>query len=95
MNVRVQNLEWKQADCCKARKLFDKGRPGLFKLEFFGHKIVALSLKTYFCEKESNQGTKKVSKILSTKLNQFHLDTYLNVCSGVNKKNKMQRGRNK
>ena len=40
---------------------------------------MALAPKTYICDKEQNQGAKKASKGLSTKLNKFHLDTYLNV----------------
>ena len=87
VKARVQNLEWVQADCCKACELFDRRMPGLFKLEFFSHRMLALAPKTYFFEKEpiqevkndANQMTKKVSKGLSTKLNQFHFDTNLNV----------------
>ena len=57
--------------------------------------MLALAPKTYFSKKEpiqgvendANQMTKKACKGLSTKLNQFCFDTYLNVlkikCSGV------------
>ena len=36
VKARIQNLEWVQADSCKAHELFDCRTPGLFKLEFFG-----------------------------------------------------------
>ena len=68
-----------QADCCKVHELFDKRTPSLLKLEFFGHRIVALTPKTYICNKEQNRRIKLASKGLSTKLNKFHMDTYLNV----------------
>ena len=69
------------------------------KLEFFGSWMLALAPKTYITEKEihqgiendSNQTTKKACKGLSTKLNQFSFDTYLDVLKtkrigvGVNK----------
>ena len=95
VKARVQNLEWVQTDCCKARELFDRWTLGLLKLEFFGDRMLALALKTYFIEKEpiqgvkndANQMTKKACKGLTTKLNQFRFDTYLDVlktkCSGV------------
>ena len=96
---RVQNLEWIQADCCKACEIFDRRMPGLMKLEFFGSQMLALAPKTYITEKEvlqgvekdTNQTTKKACKGLSTKLNQFNFDTYLDVLEtkrsgvGVNK----------
>ena len=99
VKARVQNLAWIQADCCKARKLFDRRMLGLLKLEFFRNRMLALAQKTYFTEKEplqgvennANQMTKKASKGLSTKLNQFRFDTYLDVLEtkrswvGVNK----------
>ena len=99
MKARVQNLEWVQADCCKAHELFDRRTPGLFKLEFFSTQIISLAPNTYFLEKEHrqvvkndvNQMTKKACKGLSTKLNQFRFDTYLDVLKtkrngvGVNK----------
>ena len=87
-----------QADCCKAREVFDIRTPGLFKLEFSGTRMISLAPKTYFLEKDHGQGvkeadqsSKKASKGLSTKLNQFHFDTYLNVLQskrsgvGINK----------
>ena len=99
VKTRVQNLKWVQADCCKTCELFDCRMPGLFKLEFFGTRIISLAPKTYFLEKEHGQGvkndanqmTKKACKGLSTKLNQFRFDTYLDVLEtkrsgvGVNK----------
>ena len=95
----VQNLEWIQADCCKAYEIFDCRTPGLLKLEFFGSRMLDLAPKTYITEKEplqgiendTNQTTKKACKGLSTKLNQFCFDTYLDVLEtkrsgvGVNK----------
>ena len=99
IKTRVQNLEWIQADCCKAREIFDRRTPGSMKLEFFGSQMLALVPKTYITEKEvlqgvekdTNQTTKKACKGLSTKLNQFNFDTYLDVLEtkrsgvGVNK----------
>ena len=95
IKARVQNLEWIQANCCKACEIFDCWTPGLLKLEFFGSRMLALAPKTYITEKEpfqgiennTNQMTKKSCEGLSTKLNQFCFDTYLDVleakCSGV------------
>ena len=99
MKARVQNLEWIKADCCKAHELFDCRTPGLFKIEFFDNQMLSLAPKSYFSEKEpiqgvendANQMTKKACKDLSTKLNQFCFDTYLNVLKtkrsrvGINK----------
>ena len=87
IKARVQNLEWILADCCKTREIFDRWTPGLLKLEFFGSRMLALAPKTYITEKEplqgvendANQTTKKAYKGLSTKLNQFRFDTYLDV----------------
>ena len=59
VKARVQNLEWIQEDCCKAHELFDRGPPWLFMLEFFGHEMISLAPKTYFCEKVHDQGLKK------------------------------------
>ena len=56
IKARVQNLEWIQADCCKAREIFDRQTPGLMKLEFFGSWMLALAPKTYITEKELLQG---------------------------------------
>ena len=95
IKTRVQNLEWVQGDCCQTRELFDKRTPGLLKLEFFGSQMLALAPKTYISEKEVLQGgesgnnhtIKKACKGLSTKLNKFNFDTYLDIletkCSGV------------
>ena len=99
IKTRVQNLEWVQGDCCKTRELFDKRTPGLLKLEFFGSQMLALVPKTCISEKEvlqggesdNNQTIKKACKGLSTKLNKFNFDTYLDVLEtkrsgvGVNK----------
>ena len=52
IKARVQNLEWIQADCCKACEIFDRSTSGLMKLEFFGSQMLALAPKTYITEKE-------------------------------------------
>ena len=99
IKTQVQNLEWIQADCCKAHEIFDRRMPGLMKLEFFGSQMLALAPKTYITEKDPLQGiendpnqmTKKACKGLSIKLNQFRFDNYLDVLEtkrsriGVNK----------
>ena len=68
---------WVPGECCANQHKHDKGTPGLFKVEFEGTGMVALSLKTYPCwgsavEKTSN-------KELSKRTNKFTKEIYRSV----------------
>jgi hypothetical protein len=54
-------------DSCKAKELFDKRTPGLFKLEYEGAGMISLCSKTYHCFGETNKtSTKGLSKYQNT-----------------------------
>lgn len=82
---------WELQNCCKEVYQYDIRTPGLFKVEFSGHGIVALNSKTYFCWNDETHSTKHSSKGLSKTTNSFTKDTFLKVLhsrspkEGVNK----------
>ncbi|XP_067939088.1 uncharacterized protein [Watersipora subatra] len=49
---------WELQNCCKEVYQYDIRTPGLFKVEFSGHGIVALNSKTYFCWNDETHSTK-------------------------------------
>ncbi|XP_067932835.1 uncharacterized protein [Watersipora subatra] len=53
---------WELQNCCKEVYQYDIRTPGLFKVEFSGHGIVALNSKTYFCWNDETHSTKHSSK---------------------------------
>ena len=63
--------------CCKARQLFDKRTPGLFKLEFKGREMISLCSKTYYISGE--EGDKKSSKGLQQHANVLTAEIYKEV----------------
>ena len=69
MRTKVAGERWLgDAPCCKAKLVYDKRRPGVFKVEFRGLGIVALCSKTYYCfgdqEKVSCKGLSKTQNPL-------------------------------
>ena len=79
-NGNVWSPECKE---CLERKALDKRTPGLMKLEWAGEGCVALTSKTYVCFggdlDVTEKSCKTASKGLSTNLNNFTKDFYLNV----------------
>ena len=67
---------WSPQQCCIDQFKYDRHTPMLFKQEWAGSAIVALSSKTYFGLGEKN---KQVSKGISKKQNQFTHQQYLDV----------------
>ena len=66
--------------CCEARRVYDEKTPSLFKTEWDGYSMVALSSKTYYCR--DSQGQDKLSsKGLQKKANDYTLtyETYRHV----------------
>ena len=59
---------------------FSKRRPGLFKLEFKGFKMIALTTKCYFAEGEN--GTKYSCKGISKQQNDLNWKRYMNLLQG-------------
>ena len=71
VETKMEGKEWHQQDCCKARKMYDKRTPGLFKVEWEGTGMVGLCSKTYFGwgvkDKCSTKGISKSHNILDQK----------------------------
>jgi hypothetical protein len=88
-----------KAECCKKRQLCDKRTPGLFKLEWIGDGIIALSSKSYMCfNNEDNTKNKVTTKGLSKRLNDLRKEHFSNVlksskpCQGENRSFRMYQG---
>ena len=65
-----------QVPCCTQQLDHDKREPGLFKVEYEGDGIVALTSKTYFCFGDYN---KSAAKGLSKHLNSLSKEQFLHV----------------
>ena len=85
-------------ECCRKRLLADKRTPGIFKVEYEGDGIVALTSKTYFCFKNNtdDEGPDEVDiklacKGLNKRTNDLTKNHYLDVLKtqinggGINK----------
>ena len=77
VRCRLANRPWVgDAACCKARRVYDKRTPGLFKVEWSGDGFVGLCSKMYYCfgpiDKYSTKG-------LSKRHNDIDKDAFLEV----------------
>ena len=77
VSARIAGRSWTAKEsCCFARKAFDKGTPGLFKVEWRGDGFIGLCSKTYYCVGATD---KYNTKGLSKRHNDIDKDTFLAV----------------
>ena len=76
INTRCAGRVWVKPPCCIERARYDLRTPGLFKLEYFGDRCIAMTCKAYFCGGQTN---KQMSKGLSTVQNRFDQSNYQSV----------------
>ena len=77
MRCRLADHPWVGDEaCCKARKAYDKRKPGLFKVEWSGDGFVGLCSKTYYCFGATD---KYSTKGLSKRHNTINKDAFLEV----------------
>ena len=61
---------------------YDERTPGLFKLEFQGTRMIALTSKCYFAENQIDNKTKVSCKGVSRKQNEISWKRYMNALDG-------------
>ncbi len=78
VDTKCRGETWEATEpCCLDRQQYDKRTPGLFKVEYDGHGIVALCSKTYYCFGPTSD--KLSCKGISKRQNDLTRKTYLDV----------------
>ena len=75
--TKVAEQFWGIKPCCAERLKFDKRKPGLFKLEFQGDKILSLCSKSYICVGDNKR--KMAHKGVNANQNNLRFSDYENV----------------
>ena len=95
VDAKCRRVPWDTSsnECCQKRQMADKRTPGIFKVEFEGDGIVALTSKTYFCFKNNpdNEGSNEMEiklacKGLNKRSNNLTKKHYLDVLKTLNQR---------
>ena len=83
MSLEKKDFRATRDQCCVERENYEKFTPGLFKLEYKGHGIIALGSKTYLCFGGAAYGYNEDPKIrckgLKSSQNNITADTFKDV----------------